>query len=177
MPPGCRGTKVDAVRVAGAAFLVPVLLIVVSACASVPSAGPMDLGGPEEWSTCVSSEGEVVAVGDVFSITGPNSATLKSLRLVDADGVELEESYVLPVVDGYVGADAYPPEIAGWDERVALAGAPVAPGAKMSVLLAIKPIGEGAHTTQGFVVQYEVDGTTHENRNFTAYEIREDCAE
>lgn len=73
-----------------------------SGCAAGPSSGPMNLGGPEQWLTCASSKGDRVTFGDLFSIPGSQPATLSAVRLVNAKGIELEESYVLSAEDGYV---------------------------------------------------------------------------
>ncbi len=137
----------------------------------------MNLGGPDEWETCVSSQGADVSVGDVFSIDGDETALLSSVALVNPEGVALKSAYVLPATDGYVGADVYPPTIEAWDQRKPVEGTAVAPENLYSFLLVLSPVGTGPHTTDGLIATYEVNGTRHENRNFVGFRIEESCGE
>lgn len=148
-----------------------------SGCAAAPSSGPMNLGGPDQWTTCMSSDGDKVTFGDLFSISGTQAARLTALRLVNAQGLELEASYVLPVDGGYIGAAAYPPTIDAWKERADVSGALIDPGSEHSFALVVAPIGGGTHTADGFIATYEIGGTKYENQNFVAFEVQERCSE
>lgn len=161
----------------GASSAALVLVVTTSGCAGAPSPGPMNLGGPDRWITCVSSTGEKVTVGDLFSIPGAQNATLTDLRLVNSTGIDHHASYVLPADDGYLGAGKYPPRIAAWAERRPVSGATVEAGEEESFVLVLAPTGDGPHTSDGFAITYEIAGTKYENQNFVGFELKDICDE
>lgn len=154
-------------------LLVPAL----AGCGSGLGPGPMELGG-SQGSACAPSSGERVVFGDPFRIAGGASVVVEQLRLIDANGIALEDAFILPIEgDATIGTSSYPPTIGDWEDRVPVTRATVAPGEWMSFALVLKPTGGGDHTTDGFTVMYRLGGTLFEKSNSTSFILAASCSE
>ncbi len=142
-------------------------------CASEP---PVTLGSGYE--VCAPSDGQMITFGDVARASEGAAVVMDSVELVDPEGLELRETYLVPIENSTsLGADAYPPDPQFWDRRLDVRGTVVDAGAEMTVMFAVAPVGGGeVHRSEGYVVRYWLDGRLVAATSDGQFVTAPDCA-
>lgn len=165
-----QGERMARKRAASAVMLL--LALGITACAAQ---GPMTLGGGYE--VCTGSNGEKVTFGDVATVSGESTAVVESVELIDAEGLKLRESYIVPIENRTsLGTDAFPPDAQFWDRRITIPGAEVTSGVNATVLLVVEPVGDGDHRAAGYTVRYTAYGRTFESSSDGVFVVASNCA-
>lgn len=155
------------------------LALVLSGCSAT---GPMRVGSGADTDTstvCIPQPDDPVIGGEVFQITGEQSAVIDEVSIVGGTNVELVDAYVIPIIDGEGGVGAgYLPlsDLPGWDRAVTAAGATIEPGGDTSVALVMERLDS---TEEGFAdriqIEYTVAGRTYHKQNSTRFELKDRC--
>jgi hypothetical protein len=154
-----------------------------AACSGGPSDdGPLRMGG--DWGTlCVPAPSwQPVTVGfDVMTNEGDSLLTVEEVSLVDAEGLSIEAAYLIELGedDGAIGVwSEFPPESdegetdgAGWRSRVEAAGSEVLPGARLNLVVGLKPTADVAASKGVEVVYVAESGRTFVERTTTEIEL------
>ncbi|MFI8633617.1 hypothetical protein ACIGEP_13575 [Microbacterium sp. NPDC077663] len=151
-------------------------LVIATALTACSSETPVVLGSGYE--VCISSDAEMVTFGDVAQASDAAAVLMDSVELVDPEGLELRESYLVPIENTTsLGTDAYPPDPEVWDRRIDVRGTVVDAGTDMTVLFAVAPVGGGdVHRSSGYVLRYWLDGRLVEARSDASFVVAPDCA-
>jgi hypothetical protein len=154
------------VRRARALLLVLHPVVAVTGC-SRDVVGPLDTGGGPA-SLCVPlPEGSAVAFGDeVLRNDATQPVTIDSVRLVDAQGLALSGSFLVPIAGRtLLGTRPHPPSEPVWEQRKPAEGAVLAPGEERNLVLVLDRASlrgqfrdvEVAYTAGGDVYRHRVD--------------------
>jgi hypothetical protein len=141
------------------------------------SRGPLTLGG-EAGEMCVpGAEGQGIGFGEQLQLAGDSSATIESVALVDASGLEVLETYIAPNIDN-LGVGTYStdegPGVPGWNERVDAVGAVVPPASDVSIATEVVRRGSIGNAA-GLRVRYKVDGAEYEATGVMRYRVADAC--
>jgi hypothetical protein len=122
-------------------------------------------------------EGQQVLFGDVFSIQTPQSATLLSIELVGASGVELVDSFVLPLVsEASLGVSLFPPtDLDTWSAREDAIGYVLEPGTDVNLAVVLERTGDAPGEVTSLRAGYSVDGKTYTSVGTTQYVLGDNC--
>ena len=144
-----------------------------SACAGE---APVTLGGGYE--VCVQSDAAMVTFGDVVRTSNGAAVLMDSIDLIDPEGLELRESYLVPIEGTTsLGSDAYPPDPEVWNRRIDVRGTVVDPGTDITALFAVAPVGGGeVHRSAGYTARYWLDGRLIEATSTARFVVASDCS-
>lgn len=126
---------------------------------------------------CTPAEvGQTMSIGE-FITAGEDALEITGVRLVRAEGIELQETFLLPERKDGVGTAQYPPVgVPGWEERVPAAGAHLEPGEGASLVLAVTRTGTAFGTAHAVEVDYSTDGKTASRTNTMSIRLASTCS-
>lgn len=156
------------------AFAAVGLLCVAASMTACASEAPVELGSGV---TCIQSDAQMVTFGDVASTSRGAAVVMDSIELVDSQGLELRESYLVPIEGRMsLGSDAYPPDPQFWDRRIDVRGTVIDAGTDISVLFAVAPVGDGIHRSWGYVARYWLDGRLVSTTSAAEFVVAANCS-
>lgn len=144
--------------------------------ASCATEAPVALGGGYE--SCIQTDAEMATFGDVLRTSPGASVVMDSVQLVDPEGLELRESYLVPIENRTsLGTDAYPPDPQFWDRRIAVRGSEIGPATDTTVMFAVATVGGGdVHRSTGYTARYWLDGRLYEATSTARFVVAPDCS-
>lgn len=153
-----------------------VLAASLAGCQAVPSDGPLGFGG-DSGSQCVRThQNELVLVGDVVTAPAGESATILGVNLLDAQGIELTQVYLLSLSDeGGIGSSSIPPDTSAWAGRVPAKGAVIPAGTTQNIVAELRRTQSADGTSKFLEVTYRVGRKTYVDTGSTRYTLSEKC--
>jgi hypothetical protein len=119
--------------------------------------------------------GERYLVGDSV---GPSQEPIRidSFELVDARGMTLLDSWLLPPGSDGVGALEYPPvDFAPWQSRTVAIGATVKAGDVVPIVFEVERTGEATGRASAVTIGYTVDGGSFHHTGTLGIELAMPC--
>ena len=158
------------------------LTALLSGCQTVPSEGPLAFGRDSNGegdtnSQCVRAhQNELVLVGDVVTAPAGDSVTILGVKLLDAKGIKMTQSYILSLTEqGGIGSSSIPPETSAWAGRVAANGAVIPAGTTRNIVAEMRRTQPADGTSKFLEVTYRVGNTTYVDPGSTTYRLSEKC--
>ena len=154
------------------------LIATLTGC-SAPAPGPAMFGGDGENKVCLPiADGQQALVGEGIGAPVGAELSITSVKLADADGVGIDSTFLMQIIDGNAfGTALMPPENPppAWEDRVDAVGATVPRGEVWNLLIVLKRGGSEPGKAHRIIVGYEVDGVAYEKMNSTAYTLQDKC--
>lgn len=151
-----------------------------AACAGISKDGPLSMGGDPGELCMLSDPGATMGLGDIgtLELTGNDAdgARIISVNLVDLEGAEVVDQYVVPVVDmeAVMGVDpADPPQ--GWAAREPASGYQLDAAETASFVVTVKKTGTADVRAAAVRVEYSVGGVSYEAQGTTRMRLAAAC--
>ncbi|MDR1187366.1 MAG: hypothetical protein LBK95_07915 [Bifidobacteriaceae bacterium] len=143
-----------------------------AACSAPTESGPLDSGGEGDSmvQVCTVEEGQARALGTTWALNtdSKHAITLGHAQLVNAQDIELVGQYIIRSEEAWIygGGIIIPPTVEGegdewvekFDSREELAGASIAPGEGVNLVLALRQGPTGTGSADAFLVPYTSNG-------------------
>lgn len=185
LAPQHRGDSMRSSSVLSAVTLVT-LLVGPGCTTEAAEDGPLALGGGDKNILCMPSvDGHTVSAGDALTNEGETSVTIQGVSLVDAEGLEIEAAYLLPITsegnshtlmgNGWSMPPSFDePGLAvfkdAWRQREEIVGAEIPPGESRELFVGLRPTTVDGSKVKAIEVSYS-DGNGRSYKGATSTEV------
>lgn len=118
--------------------------------------------------------GDKAVLGIGFELSGSAPLTITDVSLEDAQGVELQEAFLLRFDGQVLGLVDLPPVGVNWDIRVEAEGEKLSPLGAHNLVVVVERTGDEASAT-GITMEFTRDGSDRQSTFETAIDLSSTC--
>lgn len=162
-------------RVAGISFGMAAALAL-AGCTLAPDKGPLAFVGTAGVECVGAPSGGDVLIGDVIKLPGRATFRTGQVSLLDARGMKVKDSWVLPIVHkDAIGSSAFPATTEDWAHRVPTQRKVISDAKAWNLVVEVQRSGPGNGSASSMSLSYSSHGSNYVATNRTAYRLKTSC--